>query len=215
MRAGHVVETAVVDGAVVEGDPASQVLHGLRAGPVGVVLVPGDHAAMVCGFAEELVMPETDRTVEQLRGGDEEGWTPQDIVECGAGAPCAEGVEEDRVGIARFVRVVLVEELVRGVAGVHEAGQLGAERFDLIVVENLDAGKESVAVERLHLLVGKSVLLPLGFGRGWLAEGAGWGVEFGVVADCRVNSASCHGGVPANGIGVRAYAGFVYQGGWG
>jgi len=89
VAAGDVLEAAVINGAVVQGDPAGEVLHGLGAGPVGIVLVPGDYAAMMRGLAEELIVPEADSAVEELRCGYEKGGTPEDIVECGAGAPCA------------------------------------------------------------------------------------------------------------------------------
>ena len=64
------------------------------------------------GLAEELVVPEADGAVEKLRGSDQEGGIPEDVVEGGAGAPCAEGVKEDGAGVRGLVRMVLVEELV-------------------------------------------------------------------------------------------------------
>ena len=210
--AGDVVEAAVVAGAVVEGDPAGEVLHGLRAGPVGVVLVPRDDAAVVRGFAEELIVPEADGAVEELRGGDEECGTPEDIVKCGAGAPGAERVKEDGVGVAGLVGVVLVEELVRGMGWLHEAGELRAQSFDLIVIEDLHAGEETVAVEGLHLFVGETVLLPFVFACGLGAEGAGGGMEFGEVVNRSWWSWRVLRG---NGLGVEALAGFLHQRGWG
>ena len=53
-------------------------LHGLGARPVGVILVPGDDAAVVRRLVEELVVPEADSAVEELRGGKEERWVPED-----------------------------------------------------------------------------------------------------------------------------------------
>jgi hypothetical protein len=56
---------------------------------------------------------------------------PEDVVEAGLDTPGAEGVEEDGAGAGGFVEVELVEERVARMGGIHEAGELGAEDFDL------------------------------------------------------------------------------------
>src|SRR5262245_38742166 len=114
MASGNVLQAPVLLGRVVQRYPAREVRHRLRAGPVRVVLVPRDDAAVLRRLAEELIVPETDRALEQLRRGGQERWRPQKIVERGRRAPGAERVEEDRRRVARFVRVVLVEELAPG-----------------------------------------------------------------------------------------------------
>ena len=50
-------------------------------------------------------------------------------------------------------------------------------------------------MEGLDLLVGEAELLPVLFGRGWVAEGTGGGVEFGVVLNRRWDGGGGYGGV--------------------
>jgi hypothetical protein len=45
-------------------------------------------------LAEQLVVPETDRTIEQLRCRNHEGRVPQQVVEGRRDTPGAEGVKE-------------------------------------------------------------------------------------------------------------------------
>src|ERR671915_465714 len=56
VAAGHVVDAAVLKRRVVESGPAGEVRERGGARPVGVVLVPGDDAAVARGLAEELVV---------------------------------------------------------------------------------------------------------------------------------------------------------------
>lgn len=162
MAAGDVMDAAVVASAVVEADPAGEMCHWLCAGPVGVILVPGDDAAVPRGFAEKLVVPEADGAGEELAGGERERGVPEDVVKAGAEAPGTEGVEQDRVGLDRFVGVVFVPEVAAGVARVEKLGQLGAEYFDLLVGQDADAGQVAVLVVERDLVVGQAVLVPLG-----------------------------------------------------
>ena len=74
------MHAAIVTGAVVQADPASQVGHRLGPRPVRIVLVPGDHAAVPRRLAEQLVVPEADRAVQQLAGRHRERRVPQHIV---------------------------------------------------------------------------------------------------------------------------------------
>src|SRR4051794_27465621 len=58
VTARHVLDAAVLARRVVESDPAREVRERSGASPVGIVLMPGDHAAVTRGLAEELVVPE-------------------------------------------------------------------------------------------------------------------------------------------------------------
>ena len=158
VAAGHIVQAAVVAGSVVQGDPTGQMGHGPSASPVGVVLVPGDHAAMPGRFAKELIVPEADCPAQQLRRGDGEGRVPEQIVEPRRDPPRAQGVEQDRVRIARFVGVVLVEQLVAGLRRTGKAFELCAKHVHLVVVQKANARQIALPMVELHLLVAQPVL---------------------------------------------------------
>ena len=100
VAAGHVADAAVVYGAVIKSYPACEVGHGLCACPIGVVLVPCDNTAMQRGFAEELIVPETDGAIEKLGGGCGECRVPEQVMESDADAPCSEGMEQNAAGVA-------------------------------------------------------------------------------------------------------------------
>jgi len=121
MAGGNVLDAAVLGGGRVEADPAGEVAERLGASPVGVVLVPGDDASVVRWFDEKLIVPEADGAAEELGSGDEEGGVPEQVVEGGADAPSAEGMEEDTGRVGGLVGVVLVKE-VAGMGGIHEGG---------------------------------------------------------------------------------------------
>ena len=140
--------------------------HRLGAGPVRIVLVPGDDAAMLGRLAEELIVPEADRPAEQLAGRHGERRVPEDVVKAGSNSPRAQGVKQHRVGLARFVGVVLVPQLVAGMLGLEELGQLAAQLVDLLVGEDPHAGQIAVLVVEGDLLVGQAVAVPLGLGLG-------------------------------------------------
>ena len=103
---------------------------------------------MTGGLRKKLVVPEADASVEELRGGLQERGAPQDVVEPRFDAPGAEGVEKDRRGVPGFVGVELVEEVVAGLGGIHEARQFLAQGFDLTVGENADTREVAVLVKK-------------------------------------------------------------------
>ena len=190
---GNVLQAAVFLGGFVESYPAGEVVHGLGAGPVGIVLVPCHHAAVVGGFAEELVVPEAYGSAKELRGGDGEGGVPEDVVEAGGDAPCAERVEEHGAGIGGFVGVVFVEQPVAGVGWVGKLGELCAEGIALGVGKYRHARNVSLFVEVGDLFGGKGVLI---FGGGvW------WGIE--EAADGGVMLGEVHGAAPVI-VGIHA-----------
>ena len=64
---------------------------------------------MMGGFAEELVMPEADRPVEQLAGDNGNGGVKDEVVEASGNPPPTQGVEQDAGRIGRFVRIEFVK----------------------------------------------------------------------------------------------------------
>src|SRR5262245_9365752 len=94
MAARQITHASVIDRRVIQSDPAGQVCERRGARPVGIVLMPGDYTAVIRWFAEELIVPEPQRTAEQLRSGNEESRMPEQIMEAGFDAPGAEGVED-------------------------------------------------------------------------------------------------------------------------
>jgi hypothetical protein len=57
MATGNVLQAPVFARRIVKSNPAGQMRQGLSSRPVRVVLMPRDYSAVVCGFAEELVVP--------------------------------------------------------------------------------------------------------------------------------------------------------------
>lgn len=80
MAARNVADTSVINGAVIESDPAGEVGHWLRACPIGVVLMPCNNAAVERRFTKQLIMPETHRTIEELSRGGCECGVPEEIM---------------------------------------------------------------------------------------------------------------------------------------
>src|SRR5688572_25117167 len=67
MAARNVVQATVLACSLVQTDPAGQVGHRLRSRPVGIILMPRHDSTVPRRLAEKLVMPKTDRTVQELR----------------------------------------------------------------------------------------------------------------------------------------------------
>ena len=60
MRAWNDMHAAVLQRSVIQGQEAGQVPAGYGPGPVGIVLVPGHHAAVTGGLEKKLVVKEPD-----------------------------------------------------------------------------------------------------------------------------------------------------------
>ena len=151
MAARHVMDAAVLARRVVEARPAREVRERRRPRPVGIVLVPRDHAAVARGLAEQLVVPEAHRAAEELRRRHGEARVPQQVVERGRDAP----------RVCRFVRVVFVEELPERVARLHQPAQLGAQTLDLLGAQHAHARQITVLAVELDLLARQPTPLPL------------------------------------------------------
>src|SRR4051812_24596591 len=154
------MDAAVVARAFIESDPAGEVSHRLGARPVRIVLMPRDDAAMLGGLAKELIVPEANRAAEELTGSDGERGVPQDVVKARPNSPRAEGVEQNRVRLIRFVRVVLVPQFVPRMVWIEELDELGAQLGDLIVGQDADAGQITVLVIESNLVIAESIAVP-------------------------------------------------------
>src|SRR2546421_1840153 len=76
---------------------------------------------------------------------------PQQIVEAARDAPRTEGVKEHARRIARFVRVILIEQSAQRMRWVHQLAQLRAQTFDLMIVEQFETGEVAVLLEESDL----------------------------------------------------------------
>ena len=139
-------------------------------------------------------MPEADRSAEQLRRRNGEGRVPEQIVEPRRDPPRAQGVEQDRVRIARFVGVVLVEQLVTGMCRIEETFELHPQHVHLAVVQKADTRQIALPVVEVQLLVAQAVFGPI-FPSSRLGE------EIAHRA-MRVRKVVSHAGVPWGEAGV-------------
>src|SRR2546423_15651146 len=96
MASRHVMHAAVVSPRIVKTDPTRQVRHWLGAGPIGIVLVPRDHAAVMRGLAKKLIVPKAHRATEQLRCRHHESRIPQQVMKPRANTPRSERVNHTR-----------------------------------------------------------------------------------------------------------------------
>jgi hypothetical protein len=62
--------------------------------------VPRNHSAVQCRLAEQLIVPESDGTTEQLRGGCCDGRMPKQIVQTHTDPPGAEGMKQNSIRIS-------------------------------------------------------------------------------------------------------------------
>ena len=161
MAAGHVVNAAVVPGAVVQPNPAGQVGHGLGSRPVGIVLVPRDDSAMPSRFAKQLVMPKPHGATQQLAGRYRHPWMPQQIVEAGRDPPGAQRVKQHSVGIGRFVGVILIPEFAPRMIGVEKLVQFIQQTIDLSVIQDPDPAQVAVSFVAGQLLRGQPESVPI------------------------------------------------------
>ncbi len=161
MAARDVLQAAVVAGGVVEADPAGQMGHRLRPRPIRVVLVPGDHAAVLGRFAEQLVVPEphAPRAV---------GWRPGEPP-AGSRArrgsprldpPGAQGMKQHGRRSVDSFEHVLIPEIRAIVPWPGQAQQALPQVGDLLLVEHAHAGQVAILVEERNLLVGQAETLP-------------------------------------------------------
>src|ERR1043165_648632 len=128
--------------------------HGDGPGPVGIILMPDHDAAVMCGFVEDLIVPEANYSIEQLSRRNSESRMPQDVVQSRRDAPCSEGVKEYLIGIGRFVGVEFVKQVMTGMRRIYELSELAPQRVDLRVVEHFDSREVAVFAVEVYLLLG-------------------------------------------------------------
>ena len=152
MAPGDVLQAAIVHGGVIEGDPAGEVSHRLRPGPIREVLVPGDDTAVLGRFDKELVMEQAHGPAEQLIGGQPEGGRPGQVMKGGLELPGPESVKEHPAVLLGFVEMKLVEERIARMGWVEDFVELGPELLELIRLDERDAGEEAVFLKAVELL---------------------------------------------------------------
>lgn len=161
VAARNVLQTAIVLRAVIESDPASEVRHRLGFSPVRIILMPGHDAAVMGRFAEELIVPHSDRAAQKLCGRDTDGGVPEKIVKPGAQSPGAEGMEENGVRSCRFVGVVFVPEFGADVVRIEESAEFFAKKIDLVIIEDAKAGQIAVYFKEVDLLSRQAVWIEI------------------------------------------------------
>jgi hypothetical protein len=126
--------------------------------------VPGNDAAVPGRLREELVVPEADPSAQQLLGGADESWIPKKVMEAGLNPPRSQRVEQDRIRIGGFVRMILVEQRVSRVTRVCQPRQFFSKLIHLPVVQKTDTAHVPVFSKVGHLLIGepKSFRFPAG-----------------------------------------------------
>ena len=75
--------------------------------------------------------------------------------------PSSECMEQHRIGISRFVRVVLVPQLASAVIGIEKRSQLVAQHFDLPIGQDANSRQVALFVIKRHLVVAQPKPLPL------------------------------------------------------
>ena len=90
----NVLQTAVLDRRLVECDETAHMGHGLAVGPIGVILVPCDAAALAGLLVEELVVQQTHAAAKDLRTRNHNAWMPDEIVKHRSEPPGSEGVKQ-------------------------------------------------------------------------------------------------------------------------
>src|SRR6185295_16754916 len=139
--------------------------HGDGPGPVGIILMPDHDAAVMRRFVEYLIVPEAYWSIEQLSRRDSESRMPQDVVQSRRDAPCSECVKEYLIGIGRFVCVEFVKQVVTGMCGIYQLGELAAQGFDLRFVEYFNSREVAVFFVEVYLLLGEPVFFPVSCGK--------------------------------------------------
>ena len=161
MAAGNILQAAVFNGGVIEGDPARQVGHRFRPCPVGVVLVPGYAAAAGGRLDEELVMEETDRSSQQLVGGKAQPGVPEQVMKGGFDLPGAKGMEENPAFLFGFVEMEFIKEGITRMGRIEEPVEFFFQLLQLGGFQEPDAAEKAVLFEAVNLLLCERIGHPL------------------------------------------------------
>src|SRR5687768_3247422 len=112
MAPRYVMHTTILPRGIVQTYPARKMSHRLRSGPIGIVLMPDHNSAMLRRLIEKLVMPEADRALQKLRRRHTKSGVPQKIVKARRDAPGSQRMEENFLGIGRFIGVKLIKQFI-------------------------------------------------------------------------------------------------------
>jgi len=104
-------------------------------------------------LAEQLIVPESDGTTQQLRGGRCDGRMPKQIVQADTDPPGAQGMKQHSIRISRLVRVILVPELAAGVAWLSQHGKFSSQLFNLKRIQYPWPHDKTMLTEAGELLV--------------------------------------------------------------
>src|SRR6266498_4152584 len=74
--------------------------------------------------------------------------------------PGSQCMKECSGRISRFIRMILVEELITGICRVSKFVKLCSQSFDLMVIKKAYAGEITVGFVKLQLLGGQSPTIP-------------------------------------------------------
>jgi len=111
----------------------------LSSCPIRIVLMPGHYSAMMSRFAEELVVPEANRSAKKLRCWGCKCRMPEEIMKTGRYPPCAQRMEQHVIRIIRLVRVIFVKQISLLDLCVKQSIQFAPEHSHLFVRQNADS----------------------------------------------------------------------------
>ena len=131
---------------------------------------------MSSGFAEQLIVPESNTSPQQLTRRHQKSGMPQEIMKPLPEPPRTKGMKQNSTGISGLVGMILVPSVAPLVIGLHQLRQLGFQQVNLELRQDLDPRQVTGFVKCGDLFVRQSIRVPI-FGRlGRLKQGAKRGV---------------------------------------
>ena len=82
--------------------------------------MPEYYSTVMSWFGEDLIVPETNRALEQLGSGHVERRVPKNVVKTWSYPPGAQRVKKHLLGIGRLIGMKLVEQVVTAVGRVDQ-----------------------------------------------------------------------------------------------
>jgi hypothetical protein len=129
------------------------------------------------GLAKELVVPEPNRSFQELAGCHGKCWIPEEIMKAWGDPPSAESMKENGVRICGFVGVVFVKELSTRSRWVHEELELLPQRFYLHIAQEAHSRGVPPLPVALELLLRELVGFPVAEAAGILEKVTGQFVD--------------------------------------
>src|ERR1041384_3819014 len=159
MAARDVMDAAVLNRGIIEANPTRQVRHRLHARPVRIILMPRNYAAVSGRFAEQLVVPESQRAAEQLRRGHQERRVPKQVMKRRRNSPRAQRMKKHHRRIGRFVRMKFVEEVMTGMFWIDKFREFVAKGVNLLIVQDTNAGEITISTKKTDPIVSSAGVL--------------------------------------------------------